>query len=144
MRSITSTVSTIPEGFLSIMLLVVIIVMVVIVVVTVILVVVAEIIGVVVVGGVSSILKLSFMIISFLHRIIFCYMLHQSLGYGNGFLQGLRFEAVTFPSIPLVNPSMKTSMSFSEFGTMFWHKSANSWNILMLNVCIPPGQGVIG
>nr|GEV17844.1 hypothetical protein [Tanacetum cinerariifolium] len=41
------------------------------------------------------------------------------------------FEALTFPSILLGNPPMKTSMSFSEFGTMFGHKSANSWNILM-------------
>nr|GEZ31815.1 hypothetical protein [Tanacetum cinerariifolium] len=31
------------------------------------------------------------------------------------------------------NPPMKTSMSFSEFGTMFGHKSANSWNLLILS-----------
>nr|GEW89249.1 hypothetical protein [Tanacetum cinerariifolium] len=42
-----------------------------------------------------------------------------------------RFKAVTFPSILLGNPLMKTSMSFSEFGTMFGHKSANSWNLLI-------------
>nr|GEV88318.1 hypothetical protein [Tanacetum cinerariifolium] len=41
------------------------------------------------------------------------------------------FEAITFTSILLGNPPMKTSMSFSEFGTMFGHKSANSWNLLM-------------
>nr|GEX95202.1 hypothetical protein [Tanacetum cinerariifolium] len=41
------------------------------------------------------------------------------------------FEAITFPSILLGNPLIKTSMSFSEFGTMFGHKSANSWNLLM-------------
>nr|GEX23203.1 hypothetical protein [Tanacetum cinerariifolium] len=41
------------------------------------------------------------------------------------------FEAVTFPSILLGNTPMKTSMSFLEFGTMFAHKSANSWNLLM-------------
>nr|GEX18511.1 hypothetical protein [Tanacetum cinerariifolium] len=29
------------------------------------------------------------------------------------------------------NPQMKTSMSFLEFGTMFGHKTANSWNLLM-------------
>ncbi|GJT63314.1 hypothetical protein Tco_1006847 [Tanacetum coccineum] len=89
-----------PEGFLpSILLLVVIIVTVVIVVVILVVVIVAivrvvivvAIIGVVVVmGGVSSILKLSFMIIGFLCRIMFYYLLHQPLGYGNGFLQSLR------------------------------------------------------
>nr|GEU29089.1 retrovirus-related Pol polyprotein from transposon TNT 1-94 [Tanacetum cinerariifolium] len=41
------------------------------------------------------------------------------------------FEAVTPPSILLGNPPMKTSMSFSEFGTMFGHKSANSLNLLI-------------
>ncbi|GJY63371.1 hypothetical protein Tco_0464831, partial [Tanacetum coccineum] len=63
--------------------------------------------------------------------------------------------AVTFPSILLGNPPMKASMSFSVFGTMFGHKTANSWNLLIpsdligliysnrLGVCIPPGQGVI-
>ncbi|GJT54401.1 hypothetical protein Tco_0989455 [Tanacetum coccineum] len=38
----------------------------------------------------------------------------------------LAFEAVTFPSILLGNPPMKTSMSFSEFGTIIGHKTANS------------------
>nr|GEU85041.1 hypothetical protein [Tanacetum cinerariifolium] len=67
------------------------------------------------------------------------------------------------------NPSMKTSMSFSEFGTMFGHKSANSWNLLIsrailigqepfqfspsdlvdllysnrFGIGIPPGQGIL-
>nr|GEV43228.1 hypothetical protein [Tanacetum cinerariifolium] len=87
------------EGFLvPILLLVVIIVMVVIVivVVTVILVVIVAvkvvivIVGVVVVvGDAFSILKLSFVIIGFLCRIVFYYLLHQSLGYGNSFFQGV-------------------------------------------------------
>nr|GEX28598.1 retrotransposon protein, putative, unclassified [Tanacetum cinerariifolium] len=93
-----------PEGFLlPILLLVVIIVtivivtviLIVIVVVTVILVVIVVvkvviviIEVVVVVGDVSSILKLSFVIIGFLRRIVFYYLLHQSLGYGNSFFQG--------------------------------------------------------
>ncbi|GKA99307.1 hypothetical protein Tco_0827244 [Tanacetum coccineum] len=82
-----------PDSFLpSILLLVVIIVAVVIVVVAVILV-------VIVVEG-SSIIKLSFVIIGSLHRIVLC------------------------------NPPMKTSMSFSEFGTIVGHKTANSWNLL--------------
>ncbi|GJX45173.1 hypothetical protein Tco_0261849 [Tanacetum coccineum] len=50
---------------------------------------------------------------------------------------------------------MKASMSFSVFGTMFGHKTANSWNLLIpsdliglfysnrLGVRIPPGQGII-
>ncbi|GJT72996.1 hypothetical protein Tco_1032282 [Tanacetum coccineum] len=41
------------------------------------------------------------------------------------------FEAVTFPSILLDNTLMKASMSFSVFGTMFGHKTANSWNLLI-------------
>nr|GFB61872.1 hypothetical protein [Tanacetum cinerariifolium] len=89
-----------PEGFVpSIMMLVVIIVTVVIVVVILVVVVVA-IVGVVIVvtiirvvvgGGVSFILKLPFMIIGFLRRIVFYYLLYQSLGYGNSFFYGLRF-----------------------------------------------------
>ncbi|GJR62766.1 hypothetical protein Tco_1504928 [Tanacetum coccineum] len=96
MRSIISTVSISPEGFLpSILLLVVIIVTVVIVVVTVILVVVVVaiigvvivvtiigvvvvvmIIGVVGVVVVSSIIKLSFVIIGSLLSIVLCYLIH--------------------------------------------------------------------
>ncbi|GJW59244.1 hypothetical protein Tco_0105975, partial [Tanacetum coccineum] len=65
------------------------------------------------------------------------------------------FEAVTFPSILLGNPPMKASRSFSVFGIMFGHKTANSWNLLIpsdlfglfysnrLGVSIPPGQGII-
>nr|GEU84049.1 hypothetical protein [Tanacetum cinerariifolium] len=123
--SVVSFGSISSDSFLtSIMMLVVIMVTVFVVVVTVILVIVViaiigvvivvMIIGIVVVGGVSSILKLLFLII-----------------------------AVTFPSILLGNPPMKTSMSFSKFGTMFEHKTANSWNVLMLGVCIPPRQGII-
>ncbi|GJW77718.1 putative ribonuclease H-like domain-containing protein [Tanacetum coccineum] len=37
---------------------------------------------------------------------------------------------VTFSSILLGNPPMKTSTSFSEFGTIVGHKTANSWNLL--------------
>nr|GFA70681.1 hypothetical protein [Tanacetum cinerariifolium] len=54
------------------------------------------------------------------------------------------------------NPPMKASIIFSVFGTMFGHKTANSWNLLTpgdpiglfysnrLSVCIPPRQGIIG
>ncbi|GJW12979.1 hypothetical protein Tco_0017112, partial [Tanacetum coccineum] len=107
MRSIISMVSISLEGFLpSILLLVVIIVAIVIVAVILIVVVVVivrvvivviiigvvvvvTIIRVVVVVGVSTIIKLSFVIIGFLRRIVFYYLLHQPLGYGNGFLQSL-------------------------------------------------------
>ncbi|GJU18198.1 hypothetical protein Tco_1146164 [Tanacetum coccineum] len=72
------------DSFLpSILLLVVIIVTVVIVVVILIVIVVVIVGVVVVVGGVSSILKLSFVIIGFLRRIVFYYLLHQPLGYGD-------------------------------------------------------------
>nr|GEV25785.1 retrovirus-related Pol polyprotein from transposon TNT 1-94 [Tanacetum cinerariifolium] len=144
--AVPGTISSIPiggnislEGFLlPIMLVVVINVTVVIVAVILIVVIVAivgvvivvTIIGVVVVIGVFAIIKLSFVIIG--------------------------FEVVTFPSILLGNPSMKTSISFSEFGTIVGHKVANSWNLLILGdlvgllysnrfgIGIPPGQGILG
>ncbi|GJW06132.1 hypothetical protein Tco_1568555 [Tanacetum coccineum] len=65
------------------------------------------------------------------------------------------FEAVTFPSMLWGSPPMKASISFSVFGIMFGHKTANSWNLLILGdlvglfysntlgICIPPGQDVI-
>nr|GEV18339.1 hypothetical protein [Tanacetum cinerariifolium] len=84
------------DSFLpSILLLVVIIVRVVIVVVILIvivvvivgLVIVVVIIGIVVVFGDGSfVLELSFVIIGFLCRIVFYYLFHQPLGYGNSFL----------------------------------------------------------
>ncbi|GKA93243.1 hypothetical protein Tco_0815229 [Tanacetum coccineum] len=98
----------------------------------VVLVVVDAIIGVVVVvSGVPSIIKLSFVIIGSLHRIVLCYLIHQPLSYGNGLPP--KFEAlrryISFKYF-LGNPPMKTSMNFSVFGTMFGHKTANSWNLL--------------
>nr|GEW47357.1 hypothetical protein [Tanacetum cinerariifolium] len=135
------------EGFLpSILLLVVIIVAVIIIMVILVVVVIDAIAGVVIVvtsigvavvvmiigivvivdGGVSHIIKLSFVII------------------------------VTFPSMLWGSPLMKASIIFSVFGTMFGHKTANSWNLLTpgdptglfysdrLSVCIPPRQGIIG
>nr|GEX82843.1 hypothetical protein [Tanacetum cinerariifolium] len=54
------------------------------------------------------------------------------------------------------SPLMKASIIFSVFGTMFGHKTANSWNLLTpgdpiglfysdrLSLCIPPRQGIIG
>ncbi|GJR24047.1 hypothetical protein Tco_0972574 [Tanacetum coccineum] len=144
MRSIISMVSISLEGFLPSILLLVMIIVAVVIVAVILVVVVVAIVGVVivvmiigvfvivmiirvvvvVVVGVSFILKLSFMIISFLHRIA-------------------------------LYPLMKASISFSEFGTMFGHKTANSWNLLTpgdpislfysdrLGVCIPPGQGIV-
>ncbi|GJZ50179.1 ribonuclease H-like domain-containing protein [Tanacetum coccineum] len=59
----------------------------------VVLIVVDAIIGVVVaVSGVPSIIKLSFVIIDSVHRIVLCYLIHQPLSYGNGFLQSLRLR----------------------------------------------------
>nr|GEY37197.1 hypothetical protein [Tanacetum cinerariifolium] len=103
MGSIISMVSISPEGFMpSILLMVVVIVTVVIVAVILVVVaingvvivvmiigleVVVTIIGVVVVvGGVSFIIKLSLVIIGFLHMIVFCYLIYLPLGYVNGFL----------------------------------------------------------
>ncbi|GJU20462.1 hypothetical protein Tco_1153804 [Tanacetum coccineum] len=71
-----------PDSFLpSIMLLLVIIVAVAIVV---------KVVLVVVVGEGSSIIKLSFVIIGSLHRIVLCYLIHKPLTYGNVFFQSLR------------------------------------------------------
>nr|GEU38660.1 hypothetical protein [Tanacetum cinerariifolium] len=54
------------------------------------------------------------------------------------------------------SPPMKASISFSVFGTMFGHKTANSWNLLFpsdlfgllysnrFGIGIPPGQGNLG
>ncbi|GJW24768.1 hypothetical protein Tco_0038579 [Tanacetum coccineum] len=99
-----------PEGFLPPILLLVVNIVTVVIVALILVVVVVAIVGVVivvaiirvvvVVGGVSFIIKLLFVIIG--------------------------FEAVTFPSILLGNPQMKASKSFSGFGTMFGHKTANS------------------
>ncbi|GJU78448.1 hypothetical protein Tco_1275518, partial [Tanacetum coccineum] len=82
-----------PEGFLPSILLMVIMVTVVIVAVILVVVVVAIFGVVVIVSGVSFIIKLSFMIIGFLLIIVFYYLLHQPLGYGNGFLQSLRLRS---------------------------------------------------
>ncbi|GJX93221.1 hypothetical protein Tco_0347807 [Tanacetum coccineum] len=105
-RSIISTISIRPEGFLSFILLLVVIIVAIVIVVVILIVVVVVIVRVVivvmiigvvvvvtiirvvvVVGGVSAIIKLSFVIIGFLRRIVFYYLLHHPLGYGNGFLQ---------------------------------------------------------
>nr|GEV74621.1 reverse transcriptase domain-containing protein [Tanacetum cinerariifolium] len=117
MRSIISMVSISLEGFLpSILLMVVIIVAVVIVAIILVVVVIGTIVGVVIVvasigvvivvmiirivvivdGGVSYIIKLLFVII------------------------------VTFPSMLWGSPSMKASIIFLVFSTMFVHKTANS------------------
>nr|GEZ83235.1 hypothetical protein [Tanacetum cinerariifolium] len=117
MRSIISMVSISLEGFMPfILLLVLIIFAVVIVAVILVVVVIDAIVGVVIVvssiglvvvvmiirivvivdGGVSHIIKLSFVII------------------------------VTFPSMLWGSPPMKASIIFSVFGTMFGHKTANS------------------
>ncbi|GKA37151.1 hypothetical protein Tco_0723716 [Tanacetum coccineum] len=89
------------DSFLPSILLLVVIIVTVVIVVVILIVIVVVIVGVVivvaiimvvvVVGGVSSILKLLFVVIGFLRKIVFYYMLHQPLGYGNGFFQGLRF-----------------------------------------------------
>ncbi|GJR86953.1 hypothetical protein Tco_0210964 [Tanacetum coccineum] len=96
MRSIIYTVSISLEGFLpSILLLVVTVVIVAVILV----VVVVAIVGVVVVVGVSAIIKLSFVIIGFLRRIMFYYLLHQPLGYGNGFTDSPHFTHTRIKSV---------------------------------------------
>ncbi|GJU91324.1 hypothetical protein Tco_1303747 [Tanacetum coccineum] len=68
-----------PKGFLSFILLLAVIIV---VVVMVVLIVVDAIIRVVIaVSGVPSIIKLSFVIIDSVHRIVLCYLIHQPLSY---------------------------------------------------------------
>ncbi|GKD78410.1 hypothetical protein Tco_1341031 [Tanacetum coccineum] len=82
-----------PEGFLPSIVLLVVIIVTVLIVAVILVVVVIAIVGVVIVvvfigivvvvgGGVSSIFKLSFVIIGVLRRIMFYYLLHQPLSYG--------------------------------------------------------------
>ncbi|GKD80598.1 hypothetical protein Tco_1347437, partial [Tanacetum coccineum] len=141
MRSIISTVSISLEGFLPSILLLVMIIVAVVIVAVILVVVVVAIVGVVIVVMIIG-LPPKFEV----------------------------FEAVTFPLMLWGSPPMKASISFSEFGTMFGHKTANSWNLLIsrailigqepfqfspgdlislfysdrLGVCIPPGQGIVG
>ena len=70
-----------------------VIVGVVIVVVSIGIVIVVMMIGVVVIidGDVSHIIKLSFVIIGFLQRVVLYYLIHQPLSYISSFLQSLRF-----------------------------------------------------
>ncbi|GKE37091.1 hypothetical protein Tco_1460496 [Tanacetum coccineum] len=89
MSSIISTVSISLEGFLPFILLLVVTVVIVAVILIVVVVVaivgvviVVMIIRVVVVVGVSAIIILSFVIIGFLRRIMFYYLLHKPLSYG--------------------------------------------------------------
>ncbi|GJY15668.1 hypothetical protein Tco_0386090 [Tanacetum coccineum] len=78
------------KGFLSFILLLAAIIV---AAVMAVLIVVDAIIGVVVaVSGVPYIIKLSFVIIDFVHRIVLCYLIHQPMSYGNGFLQSLRLR----------------------------------------------------
>ncbi|GKD61260.1 ribonuclease 2-like protein, partial [Tanacetum coccineum] len=108
--------SIIPEGFLPSILLLVVIIVTVVIVAVILVVVVVAIVGVVivVVGGVSSILKHSFVIIGFLHRITLYYLIHQPLGYVDGFLHSL-------------SPGDLVGLLYPN----------------RLGICIPPGQLVL-
>nr|GFA52493.1 hypothetical protein [Tanacetum cinerariifolium] len=75
-----------PEGFRPFNLLLTVIIVTVAIVVVVVLVIVDTIIGIVVVVGVPSIIKLAFVIIGSLHRTTLYYLIHQPLGYVDGFL----------------------------------------------------------
>nr|GEZ21618.1 hypothetical protein [Tanacetum cinerariifolium] len=116
-----------PEGFLLLILLLVMI-MVMVFIVAVILVVVVAIVGVVIVVVIIGIVVVG----------------------GVSFILKLSFVIIS------VFPSMKVSISFSVFGTMFGYKTASSWNLLIpgdlvillysnrFGIGIPPGQGILG
>nr|GEX64133.1 hypothetical protein [Tanacetum cinerariifolium] len=87
----------------TVVVVVVMVILVIVVIAIVRVVIIVAIIGIVfIVDGGSSILKLLFVIIDFLCRIVFYYLLHQPMGY--------------------------------EFGTMFGHKTANSWNLIIVRI----------
>nr|GFA59485.1 hypothetical protein [Tanacetum cinerariifolium] len=118
------TISSIPvggnislEGFLLLILVLVVIIVTVVIVVVILVVVVVVIVGVVIIVTII--------------RIVFCYLSINLWVMLMASSKVRGFEAVTFPSILLGNPSMKTSISFSEFGTLVGHKVANSWNLLI-------------
>ncbi|GJX21915.1 hypothetical protein Tco_0226360 [Tanacetum coccineum] len=93
------------KGFLSFILLLAAIIV---AAVMAVLIVVDAIIGVVVaVSGVPYIIKLSFVIIDFVHRIVLCYLIHQPMSYGNGFLQSLKLRGsnISFNTSRLQNSS---------------------------------------
>ncbi|GKF92656.1 hypothetical protein Tco_0279375, partial [Tanacetum coccineum] len=106
-------------------------------------VIVVAIIGVVVfvAGGVPYIIKLSFVIIGFLHRIVFYYLLHQPLGYGNGFLQSLsQVVKFVFHFLDFSSRAILIGQEPFQFGPgdpvgLFYPNR--------LGVCIPPGQGIV-
>nr|GEW65833.1 hypothetical protein [Tanacetum cinerariifolium] len=75
-----------PEGFWPSILLLTVIIVTVAIVVAVVLVTVDTIIGIVVVVGAPSIIKLAFVITGSLHRTMLYYLIHQPLGYVDGFL----------------------------------------------------------
>nr|GEV98878.1 hypothetical protein [Tanacetum cinerariifolium] len=125
-RSIISMVSISLEGFTpSILLLVVIIVAVVIIAVILVVIVIDAIVGVVIV--VASIGVVVVMIIGIV----------VIVDSGVSHINKLLFVIiVTFPSMLWGSPSMKASIIFSVFGTMFGHKTENSWNLLTNGLCL--------
>nr|GEZ71219.1 hypothetical protein [Tanacetum cinerariifolium] len=113
-----------PEGFVSYILLLVVIIVTVVIIVVILVVVLVAIVGVVIVvaiigvvvvvcGGVSPILKISFMIIGLLRKIVFYYLLHQSLGYGNSFFQGWAYafhqDKASSVRVPVANVTLFSS-----------------------------------
>nr|GEZ38565.1 hypothetical protein [Tanacetum cinerariifolium] len=132
MRSIISMVSISLKGFLPSILRVVIIIGVVILAVILVVVVIDAIVGVVIVvvsigvivvvmiigivsivyGGVSHIIKLSFVIISFLYRFVLQYLVHWSVRYVGGFLQSLRLSVCIPPRQGIIGQGISLGPMF--------------------------------
>nr|GEW98439.1 hypothetical protein [Tanacetum cinerariifolium] len=96
------------DGFLSFILLVVVIMVTIIMVVVVLEIVVVVIVGVVIIvtGGVSSIFKFLFVIIGFLCRLVFYYMLHQPLGYGWAY--AFHQDKASLVRVPVANVTLSS------------------------------------
>ncbi|GJX72128.1 hypothetical protein Tco_0309299 [Tanacetum coccineum] len=118
-RSIISTVSISLEGFLASILLLRVIIVAAVIVTVIRVVVVVAVVGVVIVVAIIGVVRIIGIVV---------------VGGGVPFIIKLSFViiAVTSPSMLWGSPPMYASISFSVFGTMFGHKMANSWNLLIL------------
>ncbi|GJS98395.1 hypothetical protein Tco_0819565 [Tanacetum coccineum] len=138
MRSIISMVSISLEGFLASILLLMVIIVAAVIVTVIRVVVVVVIVGVVIVVAIIRVIVVVMIIGIVVVRIIGIVV---AVG-GVPFIIKLSFViiAITFPSMIWGTPPMNASISFSVFGTMFGHKTANSWNILIVSSIPAPAE----
>ncbi|GKF04230.1 hypothetical protein Tco_0034898 [Tanacetum coccineum] len=128
MRSIISTISISLKDFLPfILLLMVIIVAVVIVTVVWVVVVVDVIVGVVIVVAIIGVVAI--VVIIRVVVVVVVMIIGMVVIVGVSFILKLSF--IGFLHRIVIYPPLNASISFLVFGTMFGHKTANSWNLLI-------------